>query len=162
VVHKHDYSAMKENVNSTIEANSCLEIQPTVYRDGFEWYRVLAFRQLDLPKLFRALSKNANVSVASRKVLSDDSTRDTMAISTGSIFAGVTARQLRALRSAIASGYFDSPGLVRTSDIANRLGVPRTTFETHLRKAEGKVLRSLLPYLEMKIGSESRRPIEQA
>jgi len=26
---------------------------------------------------------------------------------------------------------------------------PRTTYETHLRKAEGKVLRALLPYIEL-------------
>jgi hypothetical protein len=42
------------------------------------------------------------------------------------------------------------PKRVTTDEIAERLGVPRTTYEEHLRKAEGKVLRAVAPYLELK------------
>src|SRR5271156_133213 len=47
VVQKHLYTSMKSNVNMSIERCDCLEVQPTVYRQGYEWYRILAFRQSD-------------------------------------------------------------------------------------------------------------------
>ncbi len=37
-----------------------------------------------------------------------------------------------------------------TTEIANRMGVPRTTHEEHLRKAESKILTTIAPYLELR------------
>ena len=36
-----------------------------------------------------------------------------------------------------------------SEEMANKLRLPRTTYEEHLRKAEAKVLRSMAPYLSM-------------
>jgi hypothetical protein len=40
------------------------------------------------------------------------------------------------------------PKATRTGEVAAKMGLPRTTFEEHLRKAESKVLRSVAPYLQ--------------
>lgn len=152
VVQKHNYSSMKQNVNAAIEAHNCMEVQPTVYRDGFEWYRILAFDNRDLVRLFGALSRWADVDVVSRDALSERSARDTMTMSIRSLLGGLTERQLRALLVALSAGYYDTPRRVRTLDISRRMNSPRTTYETHLRKAEGKVLRALAPYVELMAG----------
>jgi predicted DNA binding protein len=149
VVQKHSYASMKQNVNSLIEDHNCMEVQPTVYRDGYEWYRILAFNHQDLTKLFGALSRWADVEVVSKEQLSDRSARDTTTVSMRNLLGGLTQKQLAALLVAISAGYYESPRRIRTADISGRVKIPRTTYETHLRKAEGKVLRSLLPYVEM-------------
>jgi predicted DNA binding protein len=149
IVQKHNYSSMKQNVNSLIEDNNCMEVQPTVYKDGYEWYKVLAFNHRDLTRLFGQLSRWADVEVVSKERLSDRSPRDTTTVSMRNLLGGLTQKQLDALLVAISAGYYESPRKVRTEDISARVKTPRTTYETHLRKAEGKVLRSLLPYVEL-------------
>jgi hypothetical protein len=49
---------------------------------------------------------------------------------------------------------FRGPGRIRTTDIARKQGLPRTTFEDRLRRAEGKVLHAVAPYLVLYIGKE--------
>jgi predicted DNA binding protein len=156
VVQKHDYSSMRQNVNAVIEVHSCMEIQPTVYKAGYEWYKILAFNQSDLLRLFGALSKEADLNVVSRENIVDSSVRDTLTVSIQSLVGGLTDKQAASLSAAISYGYYNTPRRIRTLDISQKVGSPRTTFETHLRKAEGKVLRALLPYVELRAGAKDR------
>ena len=152
IVQKHSYSSMGQNVNATIEEHNCMEVQPTVYRGGFEWYRILAFDNHDLLRLLGALSRWGDVDVVSREALTERSARDTMTVSIRNLLGMLTERQLKALLVALSAGYYDVPRKVRTEDISRRLNSPRTTYETHLRKAEGKVMRALVPYVELMAG----------
>ena len=152
VVQKHRFTSMKQNVNAAIEDHNCMEVPPTVYRGGYEWYRVLAFDHADLIRLFGALARWAEVEVVSKERLSERSARDTATVSMRSLLGGLTNKQRSALLVALSRGYFDTPSRVRTIDISRTMKVPRTTYETHLRKAEGKVLRALLPYIELVAG----------
>jgi predicted DNA-binding protein (UPF0251 family) len=45
-------------------------------------------------------------------------------------------------------------------EIATKNGVPRTTFEEHLRKAESKVLRAIAPYVRM-YASKAQSTVEE-
>jgi len=153
VVQKHSYASMKQNVNAAIEEHNCMEVQPTVYTGGYEWYKVLAFSHPDLTRLFGALSKWADIEVVSKERLSERSARDTTMVSMRSLLGGLTGKQLDALLVALSTGYYDSPRRIRTLDISQKMNTPRTTYEAHLRKAEGKVLRALLPYIEMVSGT---------
>ncbi len=158
IVQKHNYSSMKQNVNAAIEENNCMEVQPTVYRGGYEWYRILAFDNRDLVRLFGSLSRWADVDVVSKETLTERSARDAMTVSIRSLFGMLTDRQLKALLVALSAGYYDTPRRVRTEDISRRLNSPRTTYETHLRKAEGKVMRALMPYVELMGGLKGEPP----
>ncbi len=153
IVQKHSFTTMKQNVNAVIEEHNCMEVQPTVYRDGFEWYRVIAFNHADLTKMFGALSRWGDVEVLSKERLAEHSARDATTVSMRSLLGGLTDKQLAALLVALSAGYYDTPRRTRTIDISNRMNTPRTTYEAHLRKAEGKVLRALLPYIEMSSSS---------
>jgi len=133
-----------------IEGRNCLEIQPAIYSEGWEWYRVIAFAQKDLKYLFKDLEQHCNVEVVSRRSISDESVRDTFLLSTASLFGSLTEKQAKALKTALDNGYYRMPRGATAGEIAERAGIPRTSFVDHLRKAENKVLQAVGPYLRMK------------
>lgn len=149
LVYRHRASSMKQNINEVIERCNCVEIQPTTYREGSEWYRVIAFSDVDVRALYEILSGFAKVTTASQEVHPDSSIKKSVMIASSSILGKLTKKQQDALRTALALGYFDIPPRTSTQSMADHYTVARTTFEEHLRKAEEKVLKSLLPYLEM-------------
>jgi len=129
----------------TIERNNCLELQPTIYRDGWEWYRVISFSESDMKRLFKELDEFCKVEVVSRSSRPEGTVKDTMLISALSLLGSLTRKQLEALNGALESGYYRVPKKVTTEGLATRFGVPRTTYEEHLRKAESKVLLAVAP-----------------
>jgi len=134
-----------------IEKRNCLELQPAVYSDGWEWYRVIAFSDRDLKDLFKDLDKHCSmIEIISRRSISDESVRDTFLLSTASLFGTLTDKQTRALMTALDNGYYRLPRNATAGDIARLMGVPRTSFVDHLRKAENKVLQAVGPYLRLK------------
>lgn len=134
-----------------IENRNCLELQPAVYSDGWEWYRVIAFSEKDLKELFNDLDKHcSSIEIISRRSISDESVRDTFLLSTASLFGALTDKQTRALMTALDNGYYRLPRTATAGDIAKLMGVPRTSFVDHLRKAENKVLQAVGPYLRLK------------
>jgi predicted DNA binding protein len=149
MVYLHRSSSMKQNVNAIIERCNCIEIQPTVYREGSEWYRIIAFSDADVRELHQILSKFAKVRTVSQSSLPDSSIKSSVMIPSSGVLGNLTKKQQNALRSALTLGYFDIPPRTSTQFMAEQYGVARTTFEEHLRKAEEKILKSLLPYLEM-------------
>lgn len=138
-----------KSVCPTIERNHCLELKPTIYKDGWEWYHVIAFSDRDIKRLFKELGEFCKIEITSRVAKESGAIRDGLIISTSSIFADLTDKQLRALLYAVGNGYYRVPKKITTTEIANLMGVPRTTYEEHLRKAESKVLVSIAPYLQL-------------
>lgn len=132
-----------------IEGRNCLELQPAIYTDGWEWYRVIAFSARDLKNLFKDLDRNCKVEVTSRRTISDESIRDTFLVSTGTLFGSLTSKQRRALITALDNGYYRIPRRATAGDIAGKLGIPRTSYVDHLRKAENKVLQAVGSYLRL-------------
>ncbi|MFC7046301.1 helix-turn-helix domain-containing protein [Halobacteriaceae archaeon GCM10025711] len=56
----------------------------------------------------------------------------------------LTDRQRAALEAAYFSGYFDWPRGSTAEEIADSLGISSPTFHQHFRKAERKLLESIL------------------
>lgn len=149
IVYRHKFSSMQENVNAIIERFNCIEIQPTIYKEGAEWYRIVAFSNRDVRSLYAALSKFANVKTVSQDVQDDSSIKRSVFVSSSYLLSKLTEKQRKALRTAITLGYFDIPPRISTKSMAEKYGIARTTFEECVRKAEDKILKALLPYLEM-------------
>jgi len=149
IVHDCLCSTVGRSVSSVLEKHNCLELQPTIYRDGWEWYRMIAFKQKDVKAVFDELGEFSKFEIISRTNRPDYSLRETFAISTNKLFGELTGKQRNALLAALDNGYYRVPKKVTTDEIAQHLGLPRTTYEEHLRKAESKVLRSVAPYLEL-------------
>jgi predicted DNA binding protein len=140
-----------------IERRNCLELQPATYTGGWEWYRILAFSSHDIRNLFRDLDKHCTVEVVSRRAISEESVRDTFLLSSATLAGGLTTKQLRALITALDNGYYRFPRSSTAGEIAERAGLPRTSFTDHLRKAENKVLLAVAPYLRLRPERDRRR-----
>ena len=140
---------MKKSISPVIEKHNCLRIQPIFYKQGWEWYRVLAFSQDDIKKLFQELERFCEVQMVSRHTIEDTSVRESFMVSTCSLLGELTKRQSFALLTALSRGYYQIPKKISTDELAKSLGLPRTTFAEHLRKAESKVLRAVTPLLEL-------------
>jgi predicted DNA binding protein len=140
-----------------VEANRCWDLPPVVYRDGWVGLRVGSFEQRRPLDLFDALKRRGNAELLRKRELSLNVLPST--VWTGALFGDLTGRQGEALLAAHRQGYYASPRKVTTEAIAHRLGRGRTTYEEHLRKAENKVMASLIPYLELYLQSD--RPTTQ-
>jgi predicted DNA binding protein len=133
---------------SLIERNNCLKIDPVFLRRGSAWYRILAFQQSDIKNLLDQLEKLAPLKIIYRSTLAAKPIKDTFVISASSMLGGLTKKQSIALLMALSRGYYDVPKKISTGEIAKGLGLPRTTFEEHLRKAESKALKAFMPLLQ--------------
>ncbi|GAA0251109.1 helix-turn-helix domain-containing protein [Haladaptatus pallidirubidus] len=56
----------------------------------------------------------------------------------------LTDRQKEILRTALTAGYYDIPRRATQRDLAAELGLSRGTIGDHLRRAEAKIIRSIL------------------
>ena len=60
------------------------------------------------------------------------------------LLSPLTDRQLEVFETAIEEGYYDVPRRATHKDIADNLGCAPSTVDEHLRKAESRVLRTLV------------------
>jgi predicted DNA binding protein len=127
----------------------CLVLQPTIHTQGWEHYRVVAFSEKDVKNLFGDLDKRSEVEILSKKTVEDGTVSDNFVISAASILGDLTGNQAEALLLALDSGYYSIPKSITTEKVAAKMGLPRTTYEEHLRKAESKVLLSVAQYVRL-------------
>jgi predicted DNA binding protein len=154
------------STSSLIEKYNCLKMDPILVRRGWAWYRVLAFQQKDIKNLFDHLEKLGTLRIIFRRALDSAPVKDTFIISPDSLLGKLTKKQAFAMLTALYQGYYDIPKKVSTEEIAKTLGLPRTTFEEHLRKAESKALRGMMPFLQLsdtatKTPSNNKRTLDE-
>jgi predicted DNA binding protein len=129
-----------------------MEVPPTVLMGGWEHYRLVGFDDSDLKGLLKDLDKIGKTEVLRKKPLSQNVTDDNFLLSLSSLFGQLTEKQLKALLSAIESGYYEIPKKVTADELARKHGQPRSTLEEHIRKAESKVVMAMAPYMMMYAG----------
>ena len=149
VIHHCGCDNIPAPVTPVFEKHHCLELQPCVYKGGWEYYRFISFNEKDTRRVLATLEKYCKIVMISRRVMARGSVKDTMLVSTSQLFGALTRKQVQALVFALENGYYQVPKKVTTEEMASKLKQPRTTYEEHLRKAEGKVLRSMAPYITM-------------
>ncbi|MBI4416865.1 MAG: helix-turn-helix domain-containing protein [Euryarchaeota archaeon] len=129
------------------EANGFTDAPPAVYQDGWGYFRVITFDEDATKGLFREFSKRGPTELIRKRELSLSVLPTSVWVN--SLFAGLTGKQVDALLKAHRYGYYASPRQVTTESIANALGVSRSTYEEHLRKAENRIVGCLIPYLQL-------------
>lgn len=139
-----DYS-----VTYNIEKFNLLQIYPDVIQNGWEFYRVIAFNHDDIKRFFDSLEKKDIEVEVLRKVPLDGFIASSLTLTADALFSDLTEKQINALLEAYSHGYYALPRKADVKTIANKKRVPRTTFEEHLRKAENKLITSLVPYIQL-------------
>ena len=79
-------------------------------------------------------------------------------LASGLLLPSLTRRQGQAVLAALETGYYDAPRKVTTGEVAQGLGIARSTFEEHLKAAESQLVRALAPVVRMRLLQEEQGP----
>lgn len=146
-----------ESLWNLIDAHQCWDAPPVIYRDGWANFRVISFEARHPKDLFADLKSRGPAELVRKREIPLSALPTS--VWTNVLFGDLTPRQSEAMLSAHRFGYYTSPRSVTTEEIALSLGIGRTTYEEHLRKAENRVISALVPYLEMY--SSADRPTQK-
>ena len=140
----HDY------VNEAVHESSCVSVPPTRFEAGWEHYNVVSFAEEKSRALFdKVRNGGRQVELLTKKRLHVQPLLNTRSVAVPALLSGITDRQLDALLLAARHGMYDTPRATTAAAIADAVGLSRSTFEEHLRKAENKLVHNLVPYLEL-------------
>lgn len=140
----HEYTCMMENsVIKHIGTLDLLHVYPVILEKGGDYHRVIAFRHGDLEELFKRIEKSRWVCKIIYKVPFDGFIASSLTLTADALFSDLTGKQTDALLTAYRNGYYKLPRKADVKTIASKEGVPRTTFQEHLKKAENKLVAAL-------------------
>jgi predicted DNA binding protein len=145
-----------ESIWNVAERHQIMESPPTVFRDGWGYYRVLSFDDARTRAFFQEMRKLGPLELLKKRELPLSALPSS--VWSHSLFSDMTGKQIEAVLQAHRFGYYNSPRQVTTDDVAQGMGVSRSTYEEHLRKAENRIISSLVPYLQIYASAE--RPPE--
>lgn len=136
-------------VTEAIEESDLLEIYPVIYDSGWEYYRVVTFRSEEFGKLLKKLRANGFEVEILKKGAFEGFLASSLSPSADALFSKLTEKQMDSLVAAFIYGYYDRPRRTDIQSVAKKLGVPRSTFQEHLKKAERKVMSAIIPHIQL-------------
>ncbi|MFC6836842.1 helix-turn-helix domain-containing protein [Halomarina ordinaria] len=151
--------SLEETIVDRFEEHNCLYQSPTIYRQGWEHYTVVAFDEEDVRELLRDLRSDREIELLSKTSLSETQIPHTMLAPVDRLFETLTDRQLAALQLALECGYYEHPRQTSIRDLADRTAVARSTYEEHLRKAENKLLTNAGQFLRLVTATSTADPL---
>ena len=110
-------------------------IKPVVIRgDGHHAWHLASFDRKVLEDVLKFAEKHIG-----GKLLSFKNEKITH-ISFTRVLPDLTVNQKKAMEIAIHEGYYDYPKKVKMEKLAKEMGISYSTYQAHLKKAEGKIL----------------------
>ncbi|HUW47475.1 MAG TPA: helix-turn-helix domain-containing protein [Patescibacteria group bacterium] len=146
---KKCFCKAEDSVTRILDEFDLLQISPIVYRHGWEYYRVIAFKHKDLKGLMQRFEEKGLKFEILRKVDFDGFIASSLTLTADALFSDLTEKQMDALLTAYSNGYYSLPRKANVQDIAHKKRVSRTTYQEHLKKAENKLVASLVPYVQL-------------
>jgi predicted DNA binding protein len=146
-----------DSIWNVVEAHECLDAPPVVFRDGWSYFRVISFDESKSRDLFRDFRARGPTELIRKRELPLSVLPSTVWVT--SLFGDLTGKQTDALLQAHRHGYYSSPRQITTEHVAQSVGVSRSTYEEHLRKAENHLMAALIPYLQLY--ATARHPAER-
>jgi predicted DNA binding protein len=151
--------SLEDSIIERFEAHDCLYQPPTVHRQGWEHYTVIAFDEGDVRALLHDLEADRDVEVLSKTAMTERRIPHSMLAPVDGLFEDATDRQLAALRLAIESGGYEQPRRTSLRELAARTDVARSTYEEHLRKAENKLVTNAGRFLRLVTATSTDDPL---
>jgi len=154
--------SLEQSIIDRFEEHNCLYQSPTIYRQGWEHYTVVAFDEQDIRALLGDLRSDREIELLSKASISEKQIPHSMLAPANQLFEDITDRQLAALQLALESGYYEQPRQTSLRALADRTAVARSTFEEHLRKAENKLLTNAGQFLRLVTATSTADPLQVA
>jgi predicted DNA binding protein len=151
--------SLEDSIIERFEEYNCLYQPPTIHRQGWEHYTVIAFDEGDVRELLYDLESDRDIEVLSKTAITEQQIPHSMLAPVDQLFEDVTDRQLAALRLALESGYYEQPRKTSLRELADRTAVARSTYEEHLRKAENKLLTNAGQFLRLVTATSPADPL---
>lgn len=134
-------------IESVLDGHGCLLLYPLTYERGDKVCRVLSLSAEALTDCFHDLvDAGTPVTVEAKREIDFVRPRSPLLAPHDSV-PELTDRQSSVIRYAYDNGYYEIPRGVTTAEIADAVGVHRRTAEEHLRRAENKLVASLIDVL---------------
>jgi len=152
--------SLEGSIIQRFEEFNCLYQPPTIHRQGWEHYTVIAFDEADVRTLLQDLESDRDIEVLSKTAISEQRIPHSMLAPVDRLFEEVTDRQMAALRLALESGYYEQPRKTSIRELAEQTAVTRSTYEEHLRKAENKLLTNAGQFLRLVTATSSDDPLQ--
>ncbi|ELZ21340.1 helix-turn-helix domain-containing protein [Natrinema limicola] len=152
--------SLEDSIIDRFEQYNCLYQPPTVHRQGWEHYTVIAFDESDVRALLQDLEDDRDIEVLSKTAITEQQIPHSMLAPVDQLFDDVTERQLAALRLALERGYYEQPRKTSLRELAEQTAVARSTYEEHLRKAENKLLTNAGQFLRLVTATSTADPLE--
>jgi predicted DNA binding protein len=152
--------SLEESIIDRFEEHNCLYQSPTIYRQGWEHYTVIAFDDDDIRALLSDLRADRDIELLSKTAIDEKRIPHSMLTPVDQLFDDLTDRQLAALQLALENGYYEQPRKTSLREIAGLTSVAKSTYEEHLRKAENKLLTSAGRFLRLVTATSSTNPLQ--
>jgi predicted DNA binding protein len=125
-----------------------LPLGPTRLENGGECFDLLVDDREELSTAIDLLDEFGNVTL---ERISEDF-RHEIVPSTAEwqeLLSTIPPRQRELLNRAAQQGYFEIPRQITLEELADEMGITKTTASNHLRKAERQMIEFLLPYINL-------------
>ena len=132
----------------TLMYEGYLPIGTTTLEDGRECFDLLLSDREELSKAVELLEEFGAVTV---NRISREFSRQVLPSAAGwqELLSSFPSRQREILNVAFERGYYDIPRETTLEEIADVIGITKTTASNHLRKAERRVIEFLVTYLNL-------------
>jgi hypothetical protein len=134
-----DYSGENPSIRNLIERAGCFRHPTVVVRGGIEHWTVYTRSKESVREFVDSVERLDNDVEVVRNVDIGPLT-DEGAARNAPLRAALTDRQAEAFRTALSMGYYERGSRVTIEDIADRLGVHRSTAGEHVKRAENTLL----------------------
>jgi predicted DNA binding protein len=152
--------SLEQSIIDRFEDHNCLYQSPTIYRQGWEHYTVVAFDEADIRELLSDLRSDRDIELLSKTSIADKQIPHTLFAPANQLFENITDRQLAALQLALERGYYEQPRKTSRRELAEQTAVARSTYEEHLRKAENKLLTNAGQFLRLVTATSTTDPLQ--
>lgn len=127
-----------------------LPIGPTQLVDGRECFDLLLSDRSELSEAIDLLSDFGDVTV---ERITQDFRREIMPSRAEwqELLSSIPPRQREFLNTAVEQGYFEIPRQVTLEEVAEEMGITKTTASNHLRKVERQLVEFILPYVNLAV-----------
>jgi len=112
-------------------------VQPVHLKQGYEYWELSAWQRKELTDFHKNIKKIADVELLKLK-------SEIPSVFIKQPIPQLTQKQQQTLELAQSRGYYRYPRKISVDQLAKIAGVPRTTFQEHLRRAEAKMMNFLL------------------
>jgi len=132
----------------TLMYEGFLPIGPTKLENGCECFDLLLEDRDELSDAIEILREFGEVHI---ERISQEFRREITpsAAEWQELLSSIPDRQRELLNLALEEGYFDIPRRVTLEELAEEMGITKTTASNHLRKAEREVMEFLIRYIEL-------------